>query len=70
WVRGHAGHTQNEYANDLAVRAAREQSASTGAEPSGFDAWLTTQREKGRRLGEPVPFPEDVEFQAARGFRA
>jgi ribonuclease HI len=23
WVRGHAGHPQNEYANDLAVRAAR-----------------------------------------------
>jgi ribonuclease HI len=69
WVRGHAGHTQNEYANDLAVKAAREQSVSAGAMSSGFDEWLATQRAKGRKLGEPVPFPEEMEFRAARGFR-
>ena len=28
WVRGHEGHPQNEYANYLATRAAREQTSS------------------------------------------
>lgn len=46
WVRGHAGHPQNEYANDLAVRAAKQQSASDGLVESGFEAWLQNQREK------------------------
>src|SRR3970282_1397628 len=40
WVRGHAGHAQNEYANDLAVRAAATQSSSGGLVESGFDAWF------------------------------
>ena len=40
WVRGHAGHPQNEYANFLATRAAAEQTSSGGLVPSGFDAWL------------------------------
>jgi len=48
WVRGHVGHPQNEYANDLAVRAAKEQSASKGIVDSHFDEWLATEREKGR----------------------
>jgi ribonuclease HI len=53
WVRGHAGHPRNEYANDLAVRAAREQDASKGLVPSGFEEWLERQREeKGRYLDE------------------
>ncbi len=47
WVRGHAGHPKNEYANDLAIRAAREQLMSEGAERSGFAAWLEAKREKG-----------------------
>jgi ribonuclease HI len=47
WVRGHRGHPKNEYANDLAVLAAKEQRSSDGAEPSGFDAWLEKQRDKG-----------------------
>ena len=46
WVRGHAGHAKNEYANDLAMKAAKEQLLSDGAVPSGFDAWLTKQRTK------------------------
>jgi ribonuclease HI len=51
WVRGHAGHPRNEYANDLAIRAAREQDDSGGFVPSGFEAWLERQRtEKGRYL--------------------
>jgi ribonuclease HI len=66
WVRGHAGHPQNEYANDLAVKAAREQTSSAGAIPSEFDAWLEGQRGRGRRVGEPVAFPEAHTFRASR----
>jgi ribonuclease HI len=50
WVRGHRGHAKNEYANDLAVKAAREQTTSEGAVASGFDAWLETKRAKGLYL--------------------
>ena len=50
WVRGHAGHPRNEYANDLAVDAARELSASGGLVDSGFSGWLAEQREKDRYL--------------------
>ncbi len=50
WVRGHAGHPRNEYANDLAVNAARELSASGGLVDSGFRGWLEEQREKQRYL--------------------
>jgi ribonuclease HI len=49
WVRGHAGHPQNEYANHLATRAAREQASSSGLVPSGFEAWLAGQREERQR---------------------
>ena len=48
WVRGHAGHPQNEYANHLATNAAKKQLDSGGLVASGFEAWLETQREKGR----------------------
>jgi len=48
WVRGHAGHAKNEYANDLATRAAAEQSTSGGLAPSGFPAWLAAERARGR----------------------
>jgi len=47
WVRGHAGHPKNEYADALAVRAARELIHSEGAEPSGFEAWLERERQRG-----------------------
>jgi ribonuclease HI len=47
WVRGHRGHPKNEYANDLAVLAAREQIVSDGTVPSGFDDWLAAKRAKG-----------------------
>ena len=47
WVRGHASHPKNEYANDLAIRAARERLMSEGAVPSEFPRWLATKREKG-----------------------
>ncbi len=66
WVRGHAGHPQNEYANDLAVDAARTQSSSDGARTSEFEAWLAVQRTKKRVMVEPAPFPADRPFSAAR----
>jgi len=49
WVKGHAGHPRNEYANDLAVLAATELGSSGGFVESGFEAWLRDQQErKGR----------------------
>jgi len=45
WVRGHKGHPRNEYANELATRAAREKSSSEGLVESGFGDWLETLRE-------------------------
>jgi ribonuclease HI len=47
WVRGHRGHPKNEYANDLAVAAAREQKTSEGMVESGFESWLETRQAKG-----------------------
>jgi ribonuclease HI len=46
WVRGHQGHAKNEYANDLAVLAAKEQRVSEGLVESGFDDWLKLKRAK------------------------
>jgi ribonuclease HI len=66
WVRGHAGHPQNEYANDLAVAAAREQTTSGGARTSAFEEWLATQRTKRRVTVEPAPFPTGSTFSPAR----
>src|SRR4051812_5404899 len=57
WVRGHEGHPQNEYANHLATRAAREQTQSDGIVPSHFDEWLAVEREKERVTVEPQSFP-------------
>ena len=65
WVRGHQGHPQNEYANDLAVRAARDQSCSTGAVPSGFDRWIEAERERGALRAEPDPFPDVAAFSVS-----
>lgn len=56
WVRGHAGHPRNEYANFLATTAAKEQMSSGGLVPSGFDAWLAKERERSRYLD----FREDL----------
>ncbi len=51
WVRGHAGHPQNEYADHLATRAAKERTASGGLVESGYSAWLEEQRDRyGRYL--------------------
>ncbi len=51
WVRGHAGHVKNEYADHLAVRAAADQMASGGLTPSEFGSWLAQQQSKGKFSG-------------------
>ncbi|MGH7669885.1 MAG: ribonuclease H family protein [Gemmatimonadaceae bacterium] len=63
WVRGHVGHVQNEYANHLATRAARDQTTSGGAVASGFDAWLAAEREAGRMHAAPAAFPDPNRFK-------
>jgi ribonuclease HI len=68
WVRGHDGHPQNEYANHLATRAARDLSNSDGLVASEFDAWLEAERKKGRDHGSPSPFPESKTFQPIRPY--
>jgi ribonuclease HI len=60
WVRGHAGHAKNEYANDLAVHAATEQVTSAGMIPSGFDRWLAVRQAKGKFSG----YAADATFAA------
>jgi len=48
WVRGHAGHAKNEYANHLATTAAAEQRQTQGLVASAFLEWLAAERAKGR----------------------
>lgn len=55
WVKGHAGHPQNEYANFLATRAAAQQTQSAGLIPSAFEEWMQGEREKGRYLDFAPP---------------
>ena len=50
WVRGHASHAKNEYANHLATTAAAEQRASDGLTASAFAEWLSAERAKGKYL--------------------
>jgi ribonuclease HI len=56
WVRGHDKHPQNEYADHLATRAAREQSRSEGPIPSLYEEWLADQRAKGRLTADPTHY--------------
>jgi ribonuclease HI len=61
WVRGHAGHPKNEYANHLATSAAKELSQSGGLIPSGFQEWLEAEREeRGRYLDYEEFLPPDA----------
>jgi ribonuclease HI len=62
WVRGHAGHAQNEYANDLAVRAASTLSASGGLIPSGFETWAASRSARHRAVAEER-FPDSRTFK-------
>lgn len=66
WVRGHAEHAQNEYANLLATRAAAEQSNSGGAVESGFLDWYEAERARGRSLRAPDPLPDVRSFKPGR----
>jgi ribonuclease HI len=59
WVRGHAGHPRNEYVNDLAVDAAREQKSTAGAVESGFLEWLRAKQAKGKYVG----YDPDLDFE-------
>ena len=70
WVRGHKGHAKNEYANDLAIRAAREQIQSDGFAESGFPAWLEAKRLKKLYLDyDPDAAFDHLERQVAAGER-
>jgi len=63
WVRGHAGHPKNEYANNLAIEAARGQKDSNGIIESGFDDWIEAQQEKDRYL-DFLDLPPEEDFVA------
>ena len=70
WVRGHNGHPKNEYANDLAVRAARSQETSPGIVASGFSEWLEARRAGGQYLDyDPDAAFAGLEQRLARGER-
>jgi ribonuclease HI len=60
WVRGHRGHPKNEYANDVAVRAAERQETSAGAVESGFAEWLAAKQARGVFAG----YDADAAFTA------
>lgn len=60
WVRGHAGHAQNEYANHLATTAAATQTASNGLVASRFDEWYASD---GAKHAGPQPFPDPASFR-------
>ena len=64
WVRGHAGHPQNEYANFLATRAASELSNSGGLQKSEFDTWVAGQ--KAGAVKDTAPFPDLKSFQPSK----
>ncbi len=66
WVKGHAGHPQNEWANHLATTAAANQTHSPGLVESGFAAWMDSRPLAVRRSGPPAVFPSAPSFSAAR----
>jgi ribonuclease HI len=70
WVKGHAGHPQNEYANHLATRAAAQQDATDGLVPSSFESWWGAQPVRAGKTPAPVsPFPDAASFVAAPPLR-
>lgn len=70
WVRGHKGHAKNEYANDLAIKAATEQVTSDGATVSGFADWLADQRGRKKYLAyDPDETFNDLADRLAAGHR-
>lgn len=70
WVRGHAGHPKNGYANDIAVRAATEQVTSSGIVGSGFLEWLAVRQAKRKFTGyDPDGSFSALESRLAAGER-
>jgi ribonuclease HI len=68
WVRGHRGHPKNEYANDLAVRAAQTQETSAGAVESKFPQWLETKQSRGLFVGyDPDAAFREIEERLTAG---
>ncbi|HUQ14906.1 MAG TPA: ribonuclease H [Gemmatimonadales bacterium] len=68
WLRGHQRHPKNEYADWLAVRAAREQRSTDGAVDSEFDEWLADAQEKGLYAGyDPDAGFTQLEARVAAG---
>ncbi len=68
WVRGHAGHPKNEYVNDLAVDAAREQKTSPGPVESKLLEWLEAKHARKKFLGyTPDADYESLERRLAAG---
>ena len=66
WVKGHAGHPQNEYANFLATRAAAEQTRSGGLIDSAFEEWLGREQAAGRCGSHATAGQESHRFVASR----
>lgn len=65
WVKGHAGHPQNEYANHLAIRAATNQDHSDGLVVSQFEPWWAEQQARGKGATPFSPFPMAEQFVPA-----
>ena len=65
WVKGHAGHPQNEYANHLAIRAATNQDHSDGLVVSQFEPWWAEQQARGKGATPLSPFPMAEQFVPA-----
>jgi len=64
WVKGHAEHPKNEYANELATSTASSGKSFDGLVPSGFEAWIAAQQDKGR-FPEFFDLPHDQPFSPA-----
>jgi len=62
WVRGHADHPKNEYANYLAVRTARSGTAPRGLTGSEFEEWLAAQVDQGQFV-DFLDLPPDAPFK-------
>ncbi|MBK6486745.1 MAG: ribonuclease HI [Gemmatimonadetes bacterium] len=64
WVRGHAGHAQNEYANHLAITAATEQTTSPALVESGYATWASRVSSTTSKM-RLEPFPDPSAFKPA-----
>ena len=65
WVRGHADHPKNEYANVLATRTAADGTSSNGLVESGFGEWIEAQIEKGL-FTDFLDVPPEESFRPGR----